>query len=242
MQRRDFLAAVASVSPLLVVSRSLGLDAVPNASKALPPEAALLAAPGGIFTLVVMPDTQLHLEVNPPDDVLEWANTLLEKHTDRLAVVTTHHYLGHARGIQRPERFDAPTGRMDWSIGRGNTPQQMWDKCFRKHKNVFLILCGCRGSNQAIRETSTGMHGNIVHEVMADYTWARRASAGEETVDDFTRELPLRLMRFVPADDRIEVRTYSPVCGVLVEKTAVRHEGRHHHQFVLDYPFRSRRT
>jgi hypothetical protein len=52
----------------------------------------------------------------------------------------------------------------------GNTPQQMWDKSFRKHKNLQLILNGDQGGPNAIYLKLTGDHGNEVHALLADYS------------------------------------------------------------------------
>lgn len=175
----------------------------------------------------------VHLECNAPDDVLEWTNSILEEHADRRAVVTTHHYLGYPRDTPREKRFVVPWGRMDYShFARGSSPQQMWEKCFRKHENLFLILCGCRASRQAVRQTSTGEHGNIVHELMSDYTLASR-----DLPYRHLREVPIRLMRFVPAQNRIEVRTYSPALHSLIHETPVVPD-RDQHQFVLECSLR----
>ena len=163
----------------------------------------------------------LHLECNAPDDVLAWANSVLQKHADRRAIVTTHMDLGPLEKPKTPrDYFTAPKGRMRWKKchgKRGNTPQQMWDKCFRKHKNLFMICCGDQSRTQAMRLRSVGDHDNIVHELLSDY-----------------RLNGLRVMRFVPAKNRIEVRTWDPVGGKLCEATDLVKD-RDQHQFTLPY-------
>jgi hypothetical protein len=116
--------------------------------------------------------------------------------------------------------FDAPKGRMQWKKchgERGNTSQQMWDKCFRKHKNLFMICSGDQSRTQAMRSTTTGDHGNVVHGLLSDY-----GSAG------------LRVMRFVPQRNRIEVVTWDPLRGETCESTKVV-KVRDQHQFSLPY-------
>ena len=121
---------------------------------------------GGIDFIIV------HLECNAPDDVLEWAGNILDNHPGLRAIVTTHMYLGPLEKPQKPEDYyDAPKGRMRWKKchgSAGNTPQQMWDKCFRKHKNLSMILCGDQSRTQAFYQCSTGDAGNAVHEVLSD--------------------------------------------------------------------------
>lgn len=163
----------------------------------------------------------VHLECNAPDPVLAWADQILEQYSNRRAMITTHMDLGP---LNRPQNsrdyFDAPKGRMKWKKchgPHGNTSQQMWDKCFRKHKNLFLICCGDQSRTQALHQTVKGAQDNPVHELLSDYG-----------VHGF------RLMRFIPDQNRIEVRTWNPVTQKLCEKTKVV-PNRDRHQFTLEY-------
>lgn len=163
----------------------------------------------------------LHLECNAPDDVLHWADSILEKYADRRAIITTHMDLGpREKPTTSREYYSLPKGRMVWKKMhgvRGNTSQQMWDKCFSKHENLFLICSGDQSRTQAYRLDSTGDHGNIVHALLSDY--------GSEG---------LRAMRFLPAKNQIEVRTWDPIKERLCESTKIVPE-REQHQFTLDY-------
>ncbi len=150
----------------------------------------LFSAAGKDFVVV-------HLPCNAPDASLAWADDVLNRYPDRKAIVSTHMYLGP---IERPsnskEFFTLPKGRMKWKkrFGKaGNTPQQMWEKCFRNHKNLILILCGDQSRSQAVHQTVRGRHGNTVHEVLSDY-----------------RDGYLRLYTFMPDNKTIRVTTYSP--------------------------------
>lgn len=163
----------------------------------------------------------LHLECNAPDNVLEWADTILGKYANRRAIITTHMDLGpREKPKTAGEYYSLPKGRMIWKKthgSRGNTSQQMWDKCFRKHKNLFMICSGDQSRTQAYRLESTGDHGNTVHALVSDY--------GKEG---------LRAMRFIPAGNRIEVRTWDPIAGKLCESTATVPDSTQH-QFSLKY-------
>ena len=163
----------------------------------------------------------LHLECNAPDDVLHWASGVLKQHANRRALVTTHMGLGpRDRPKASRDYFDAPKGRMTWTKchgRRGNSPQQMWDECFRIHSNLFMICCGDQSRTQALRRESLGDHGNTVHELLSDY--GRNG---------------LRLMTFFPNANRIAVRTWNPMKGELCESTSIVSD-RSQHQFELTY-------
>ena len=165
---------------------------------------------GNSFQLISAEGVDLlfvHLECNAPDDVLAWAAGVLDAHADRRAIITTHMYLGP---LERPADsrgyFADPKGRMRWNKcygERGNSPQQIWDKLISRHPNVFLVLAGDQSRTQAMRVQAVGVHGNTVDELLCDI-----------------RQGYFRLMRFVPAEGRIEVRTFSPTLGQLCGGTA----------------------
>jgi hypothetical protein len=163
----------------------------------------------------------LHLECNAPDDVLAWTDRILNDHADRRAIITTHMDLGPRDKPKTPDDFfDLPKGRMTWKKchgDRGNSPQQMWDKCFRKHANLFMICCGDQSRTQAMHQSVVGDHGNTVHELLSDY--------GSDGV---------RVMRFVPERDRIEVRTWNPIKSQFCTQTEIV-PGKGEHQFELEF-------
>ncbi len=164
----------------------------------------------------------MHLECNAPDDVLEWAAGVLEAHPDRRAFITTHMYLGP---LERPDTaegwFDDPRGRMVWHKchgARGNTPQQMWEKLFSRHPNIMTVQAGDQSRTQSIRYEAEGEHGNIVHEMMFDYGGGRH----------------IRLLRFHPAENRIEAITWDTREEELTAPTS-RVEDPDQWQFTLEY-------
>lgn len=169
----------------------------------------------------------LHLECNAPDAVLQWADRVLAEHAARRAIVASHMGLGPLVEPKKPEDFfTAPKGRMQWKKvhgASGNTPQQMWDKCFRRHANVFLILSGDQSRTQALRQVSQNDAGRPVHEVLSDYM----QTAG-------TKDCWLRICRFRPADNRIDVFTVGSRTGRLCPGTKLVPQ-RDAHQFSLEY-------
>ncbi len=164
----------------------------------------------------------LHLECNAPDDVVDWANAILEEHADRQAFITTHMGWGPREKPQSPQEFrTGEKGRMNWSKihgKRGNTPQQLWDKCYRKHKNLVAVFSGDQSRTQAFRASTPGDHGNIVHELLQDYAtgW-------------------LRLYRFFPHENRVDAITFDPQTEALCDETRIVPE-RARHQFSLEVP------
>ncbi|MBI5818720.1 MAG: metallophosphoesterase [Verrucomicrobia bacterium] len=166
----------------------------------------------------------LHLQCNAPDDVLQWADGVLRQHAGRRAIVTTHMGLGPLEQPKQKDEFTTgPKGLMKWKKchgERGNTPEQMWQKCFRKHANLRLIFCGDQSRTQAMRLTLQNDHGKPVHWLLSDYM---------QDVGWW-----LRAYRFLPGKNLIEVRTVDSHEGRLCEGTKFLPKP-DEHQFQLDY-------
>ena len=101
----------------------------------------------------------------------------------------------------------------------GNDGEQIWQKFVRKHKHIFLVLSGHIGGDGMGRLTSTGDHGNPVHQLLANYQG--RPNGGDGW---------LRIMRFLPKENKISVRTYSAFHQ--------KYDDDAQNQFELDYRMR----
>ena len=177
----------------------------------------------------------LHLECNAPKPVLAWADSMLDRYADRTAIVCTHMYLGYRTQeidmARRKLAGDAPRpdewfGVMDWKKnhgGDGVPPTEAWEKCFSRHSNLFLIVCGDQSMAICWRETQKGVHGNVVHSTLQDYP-------RDKDTSDW-----LRLYRFRPDKGKVEVWTYSPAQDKVCEGVGFR-KGRSWHEFELDLP------
>ncbi len=151
----------------------------------------------GYFTAGGMDFLVLSLEFGPRDETLAWANEVVSEHPDRRVIVVTHSYLSNDS-----TRTTAGTkwGLEKYKSIKGNNGDQMWDKFVKKHKNIFLVLCGHVHSPGTGRHIGIGDHGNTVHEVLGNYQKQKNFGNGW-----------LRIMKFIPSENRIEVKTYSPL-------------------------------
>lgn len=130
------------------------------------------------------------LEVGPTNKMLDWADGIISKHPDHRTIVITHSYMdGH-------DVRDGPGGYGYLPPGEANTGEEIWQKLIRKHKSIFFVLNGHLSNKDEHRGllASRGDHGNTVYQLLSgqDYDgW-------------------LRLLHFVPDEDKIVVKTYSP--------------------------------
>ncbi|MGY8768542.1 MAG: metallophosphoesterase, partial [Pirellulales bacterium] len=144
------------------------------------------------------------LEYHPRDEVLDWANKIVTEHPDHRVIALTHAYLkGNKTRTTNSLKL------------KGNNGEQMWQKFVRKHKNMFMVLCG-HFSGEAVL-TSAGDHGNQVHQVLSDYQGMN--NGGESW---------LRYMVFQPEANKIGIYTYNPTLDKFRNGPSSR--------FDLDYP------
>jgi hypothetical protein len=142
----------------------------------------------------------LSLDFCPSNDEVQWANDTLKAYSSRKAVLTTHAYLSASanRDVH----------------GAGNT-EYLWTDLIRHHPNLHLVLCG-HVLGEA-RRTDDNLAGNPVHQILADYQGRDNGGNGW-----------LRILEFVPAENKIYVKTYSPYLD--------QYETDVDSEFVLDYP------
>lgn len=167
----------------------------------------------------------LHLECNAPDKVLTWADSILHNNKNRFAIISTHMFLGPMEKPKTDEGYYTdPKGVMQWSKNHGksgNSPQQMWDKCFSNHGNLQMILCGDQSRTNAMYRQLRGNIGNTVHVILSDYM----LTPG-----------PLRIYRFNIENSEIEVITYDAPNQKIVEQTNTVPE-KISHNFKIDIDF-----
>jgi hypothetical protein len=141
----------------------------------------------------------VHLEFCPSAGAVAWADSIFKAHPDRIGMLTTHGYLNES--AQR-----SVSGCLD--------TQYLWDGLAVPNPNLHFMLSG-HIHDEARREDVA--NGHPVFQMLADYQ--ERANGGEGW---------LRILRFVPAENKIYVQTYSPWLN--------RFETDANSQFTLDFP------
>jgi hypothetical protein len=124
----------------------------------------------------------LDLQYNPPANVLTWADTVLTKYSNRRAIISTHSYL-------------------DMAGNRGVGGPVIYRDLVVPHQNVFLVLCGhvYNDSGYGASKKIDNLDNRMVYQLLSDYQGMPQGGDGW-----------LRIMKFVPSENTIYVKTYSP--------------------------------
>lgn len=103
---------------------------------------------GGLDYLVI------NLDYRPSDEVLEWANSVAEAHPNHNLIMTTHGYM------------NSDGNKYDGDGGNGGTA--IWEKLVSKHSNFVMTLSGHIDTETLFAVKNTGIHGNVVTELLID--------------------------------------------------------------------------
>ena len=157
----------------------------------------------------------LSLDFCPSQDELDWANGILTTYSDRKAILTTHAFLDENNQYYGSSDFSRyPNGDPNPS---GDT-SFIWNDLIRNHENLQFVLCG--HMHGEARRTDDNLAGKPVHQLLANYQGRPNGGNGW-----------LRIMRFVPLENKVYVQTYSPWLD--------QYETDSDSQFTLDFPMNS---
>ncbi|MBQ8145366.1 MAG: metallophosphoesterase [Clostridia bacterium] len=135
------------------------------------------------------------LDYGASDDVLAWASDVIERYPDHKVIVTTHAYL-YRDGTTLDQGDVCPPA----TNGGYNNGDHIWDELISQHENIFLVLSGHDPSANVVVAQSTGVHGNLVTQMLVD-------PQGVDT----TTPTGMVTMLYFKADGSIEVETYSTI-------------------------------
>lgn len=122
----------------------------------------------------------LHIQYDPNDDMLEWANNVIDDYPSRRVIVSTHEYIDWWWN--------------DWHTSIGDN---IYKKLVKPHADqIFLVLCG---HIDYVATKKQVIDGSIVYEMISDYQ--EQPSGGNGW---------LKILEFSPLQNKIFVRTYSP--------------------------------
>ena len=145
-------------------------------------------------------------EMQAGDDVLNWAQSVIDKNPGLPTMMSTHDYLN-----PRGERLPSPSYDFEAVDPQGhNSAEEIWHEFIRKNDQIFMILSGHQ-LGQAFKVSKNDM-GNDVYQILADFQGRGQAANPQEgTSPTGIGDGWLRLMEFDTGLDvpMIKVRTYS---------------------------------
>ena len=156
----------------------------------------------------------LGLEVEPSDEVLEWAQSIINAHANLPVILVTHEYISFYQDKINKKNNAFIDNKCRLYMDR-NTPEELWNKFVKKNSQIVLILCGhCffedRGEGLRIDVNDDGYE---VPAILSNYQGRKEII---NKIDYKYKKYPsgdgwLRLLEFNLSENLINIKTYSPV-------------------------------
>lgn len=129
----------------------------------------------------------MNMQYCPSTSAINWTNEVLSNYSEYKAIITTHSYL-HSDGSR--------VGHCQEKSDGENTGFDIWKKVVRQNPNIFLVLSG---HIPGAARRADAVDGRVVYQLLSDYQDLENGGNGF-----------LRIMKFRPNLDNIQVTTYSP--------------------------------
>ncbi len=147
---------------------------------------------GGIDYLIMT------LDFAPNEEMLAWADSVIEAHPNHRVIITTHAYMYRdgttidAGDLYPPTYYDG--------YDNAQNGDDMWEKCFSKHKNIVMVLSGHDPWQHIVYRQDQGVNGNLVTQMLIDPQYMDR-NIGSTAM--------IAMLYFSNDSDTVTVRYYS---------------------------------
>lgn len=157
----------------------------------------------GYFSAAGQQFVVLGLEYGPSEETLAWADELVGNLDDVQVILVTHCYMYDDDTRVGPGDKYNPRG----NFGDGNDGEQIWEKLVSRHAAISLVLSGHVKGDGTGRLVSERKQGGPVLQMLSNYQFLPHGGQGW-----------LRILKFLPAEKKLEVFTYSPWLGQFREE------------------------
>ena len=144
----------------------------------------------------------LALEWGPRDEVLAWADEVMEAHPDHLGILVTHAFLNNNdRRYDHTDLLHSQSYNPHNYSTRGgvNDGEQIWQRLIRRHRFVMTLNGHVLGDGTGYLVSETDM-GTRCHQMLVN--WQMVQQGGEAN---------LRLLELLPDGHTVRVHGYSPL-------------------------------
>ncbi len=106
------------------------------------------------------------LDFAPTEATLKWVDSVLKAHPNHKAIIVTHAYMYRDGTTIDAGDCYPPTYYSGYTNAQNG--DDMWNKCFSKHKNVLMVLSGHDPWQHIVYRQDKGVNGNTVTQMLID--------------------------------------------------------------------------
>ncbi|MFF2886918.1 metallophosphoesterase [Paenibacillus sp. NPDC057967] len=136
------------------------------------------------------------LEFGPRDEVLEWADKILEANPDHKTIIITHCYMFMDGERNKPGSLHNP--KMYAGAFGANDGEDMWHKSFKRHANLMGVFSGHQIYEDVSYRTDRGEKGNTILQSFQNWQCTPRGGEGR-----------IRILKFQPGVNKIGLHVFN---------------------------------
>lgn len=102
------------------------------------------------------------------DNVIAWANDVIESNPDYKVIIATHAYVGGNGVRMQGQEIQQTNGDRTATEGFKFYGNKLWQQIIRKHANVFMTFCGHVSVDNPVVSKDTGDNGNEIINILVD--------------------------------------------------------------------------
>jgi hypothetical protein len=136
----------------------------------------------------------LGIEYGPSDETLVWADSLIGNHDQKVILVTHCYMYFDDTRLGEGDLYSPSSKNPEWNDG-----EKIWEKLVSNSDSIAMVLSGhIKGDGTGFLVSDT-VEGTPVVQMLANYQFLSHGGQGW-----------LRILKFRPAEQLMEVYTYSP--------------------------------
>ncbi len=120
------------------------------------------------FTVANVDYLFVNLDYGASDAILNWAGEIIAAHPHHRVIISTHAYMYRNGARITATNTTATPNPKNLTDGSVNHGQQMWDKLFSRHENIFMVLSVHISTESVELSVAKGIHGNTVYQFLID--------------------------------------------------------------------------
>ena len=156
----------------------------------------------------------LQLEYYPRQEVLTWANEIIEEYPNYNIILTTHSYLD-GQGDYAKDSMNYTSEDANVGGGLGESTEEIWNDVITSHDNVKMVLCGhsTNGSGAIVTKEVKNDAGSDVTALMLnaqDKDMTDESSSVETEYYSGQALGMLGILRFSADGSQVAVQYYAP--------------------------------
>ncbi|TVY07080.1 metallophosphoesterase [Paenibacillus cremeus] len=142
----------------------------------------------------------LVMEFGPRDEVLAWADRILQEHADHKAIIVTHCFM-YING-KRSQPGDAHNPKIYPGATGANDGEDVWHKLIKKHPRLIGVFSGHQVPVNVSHRTDLGEQGNVVLQAFQNWQSSERGGEGR-----------LRILTIDPENSTMSLAVFNPSSG-----------------------------